>query len=231
MVEENSKFQKKNIIEKPPKIFPKLTKQVLNLDELIDSESSIKKLGSYGISLNNLTKKSIYKKLLDGKKDINMNFQKKKEIRNIFLKKLVESNSFFFPKELGLEECKKPINIKEVNYSKLLKHLEEKAKKEKLSLSSRKSTLNINASRKESLLDNKRKRTDSIYEELNSKKKKKSKKEKGKDKEENGEERDKEDNDGEVSYYEDENYGIPDDDDSQNYNYSEDDGRYDDGDY
>ena len=88
MVEENSKFQKKNIIEEPPQIFPKLTKQVLNLDELIDSESSIKKLGSYGISLNNLTKKSIYKKLLDGKKDINMNFQKKKRNKKYIFKKI-----------------------------------------------------------------------------------------------------------------------------------------------
>ena len=52
-----------------------------------------------------------------------------KEIRNKYLKRLVESNPFYFPKELGLDEYKKPTNSKEYQIKKLLIHLEEVAKK------------------------------------------------------------------------------------------------------
>ena len=210
---------KKYIIEEPPQVFPKLTKQIQNLDDLIASKPSINKLGSYGISLDKIKKKSIYKRLLGLNKGRNLNYQLMKETRNKYLKKLVESNSFFFPKELGLDEYKKPINSKEDKYAQFLKHLEEISKKDKKGKNS--NSNNNLASRKESFLDNKRKRTDSINEEKeNKKKKKKKEKEKYKEvNEENGEEQ-FEDNEGEASYNN-ENYAMPDEDDSQNYNYSE----------
>jgi hypothetical protein len=173
-----------------------------------------------------MKKKSIYKKLLldpqvkEAQKIANYNYQEMREIRNKYLKKLVESNPFYFPKELGLDEYKKPINTKEERLNKLLKHLEEQAKKERgNNINSRKnSSLTILNSRKESmLLENKRKRTESlVIEEVDNKINKNKVK-----KEENEEEQNVEEENGEASYYEEEeDYGHPDDDDSQNYNYS-----------
>ena len=225
MAEENH-FQKKRIIDEDPQIFPHLTKRVLNLDDFINSQQLKNKIGEYGISLNNMKKKSIYKKLLldpqvkEAQKIANYNYQEMREIRNKYLKKLVESNPFYFPKELGLDEYKKPINTKEERLNKLLKHLEEQAKKERgNNINSRKnSSLTILNSRKESmLLENKRKRTESlVIEEVDNKKNKNKVK-----KEENEEEQNVEEENGEASYYEEEeDYGHPDDDDSQNYNYS-----------
>lgn len=225
MAEENQ-FQKKRIIDEDPQIFPHLTKRVLNLDDFINSQQLKNKIGEYGISLNNMKKKSIYKKLLldpqvkEAQKIANYNYQEMREIRNKYLKKLVESNPFYFPKELGLDEYKKPINTKEERLNKLLKHLEEQAKKERgNNINSRKnSSLTILNSRKESmLLENKRKRTESlVIEEVDNKINKNKVK-----KEENEEEQNIEDENGEASYYEEEeDYGHPDDDDSQNYNYS-----------
>ena len=225
MAEENQ-FQKKRIIDEDPQIFPHLTKRVLNLDDFINSQQLKNKIGEYGISLNNMKKKSIYKKLLldpqvkEAQKIANYNYQEMREIRNKYLKKLVESIPFYFPKELGLDEYKKPINTKEERLNKLLKHLEEQAKKERgNNINSRKnSSLTILNSRKESmLLENKRKRTESlVIEEVDNKKNKNKVK-----KEENEEEQNVEEENGEASYYEEEeDYGHPDDDDSQNYNYS-----------
>ena len=219
---EDNKFQKRRIIEEDPQIFPLLTKRVLNLDDFIKSQQSKNKLGEYGILLNTMRTKSIYKKLLlnpqmkENQTLANYNPQEMREIRNKYLKKLVESNPFYFPKELGLEEYKKPINSKEERLNKLLKHLEEQAKKEKGNSESRKnsSVLIIN-SRKESFLENKRQRTDSIVEEIDNKKKKKKKEENENDKNLEEEEN------GEASFYEEEeDYVHQDDDDSQNYNYS-----------
>lgn len=223
---EDNQFQKKRIIDEDPQIFPHLTKRVLNLDDFINSQQLKNKIGEYGISLNNMKKKSIYKKLLldpqvkEAQKITNYNYQEMREIRNKYLKKLVESNPFYFPKELGLDEYKKPINTKEERLNKLLKHLEEQAKKERgNNINSRKnSSLTILNSRKESmLLENKRKRTESlVIEEVDNKKNKNKVK-----KEENEEEQNVEEENGEASYYEEEeDYGHPDDDDSQNYNYS-----------
>lgn len=223
---EQIKNTKKVDIEEPPEIFPPLTKRVLNLDDFINSQQLKNKIGEYGISLNNMKKKSIYKKLLldpqvkEAQKIANYNYQEMREIRNKYLKKLVESNPFYFPKELGLDEYKKPINTKEERLNKLLKHLEEQAKKERgNNINSRKnSSLTILNSRKESmLLENKRKRTESlVIEEVDNKKNKNKVK-----KEENEEEQNVEEENGEASYYEEEeDYGHPDDDDSQNYNYS-----------
>ena len=223
---EEKKKKKKRIIDEDPQIFPHLTKRVLNLDDFINSQQLKNKIGEYGISLNNMKKKSIYKKLLldpqvkDAQKITNYNYQEMREIRNKYLKKLVESNPFYFPKELGLDEYKKPINTKEERLNKLLKHLEEQAKKERgNNINSRKnSSLTILNSRKESmLLENKRKRTESlVIEEVDNKINKNKVK-----KEENEEEQNVEEENGEASYYEEEeDYGHPDDDDSQNYNYS-----------
>ena len=224
MAEEN-RFQRKGLIEEPL-IFPHLTKRVFNLDDFINTQKSKNKLGEFAISLNNMRTNSIYKKLLLDPKIkefqslTNYNPQEMREIRNKYLKKLVESNPFYFPKELGLEEYKKPVNTKEERLNKLLKHLEEQAKKERVNnIDSRKnsSVLYMN-SRKESLLENKRKRTESVIEEIDNKKNKKEKKE---EKEENEEEKNIEEENGEVSYYEEEeDFANPDDDDSQNYNYS-----------
>ena len=213
-----------------PIITPKLRKQVLNLDEYIESQKSITKLGSYSFGLNNLRKNSLYKKLLNIKKG--QYSQAKKENRNRYLKSLVKSNSFYFPKELALDECKKP-NSKDI-FSKNLKLMEEIAQKEKNSLDnkSRKNS-NITSWRKESsFLDNKRNRSESIYEEID---KKKSKKKKKKEEKEENVENDEEENnyeenendDGEISYNDNKDYQEPEnDDDSQNYNYSDDDGDY-----
>ena len=223
---------KRGIIEEPPEIFSELTKRVLNLDDYILSQPSIKKLGEYAISLNNQINKSIYKKLLSKDPKSNLSFQKMREIRNKYLKKLVESNSFYFPKELGLDEYKKPsINAKEEKLkklNKLIQRLEEDAKKH----------INKDRSRKNStILENKRNRTESI--EIEPKKvKKKAENEENEENEENGEngenieeENGMEENDGEASYIEDENYAHADDDDSQNYNYSYDEGNDEGDDY
>ena len=222
MTEEN-RFQRKRIIDEPI-IFPHLSKRVLNLEDFINSQKLKNKLWEYGQSLNNMRLKSIYKKLLsdpqikESKLPINYNPQEMREIRNKYLKKLVESNPLYFPNELGLGEIKKQTITKEERLNKLLKHLEEQAKKEKGN-DSRKNSLLLMNSRKESiLLENKRKRTESVYEEIDNKKNKKEKKEK---KEENEEEKNIQEENGEVSYYEEEeNYPQQDDDDSQNYNYS-----------
>ena len=226
MSEEN-RFQKKRIIDEPI-IFPHLFKRVLNLDDFINSQKLKNNLWEHSLSLNDIWAKSIYKKLLidpqikESKLGINYNPQEMREIRNKYLKKLVESNPLYFPNELGLGEIKKQINTKEERINKLLKHLEEQAKKEKVNDSRKNSSiLNIN-SRKESLfLENKRKRTESFVEEIDNKKNKKEKKEK-EEKAENEEEKNIEEENGEVSYYEEheEDYNQPDDDDSQNYNYS-----------
>ena len=231
--QEQSKISDKFKIPEEPQLFPNLRKNVLNLDKYIASQSSKNQIGSFGIILNNLRKKSIYKKLLlDFKKDQNnSNFQLKKEIRNNYLKKLVESNSFYFPKELALDEYKKPNNPKEDKYNKNLKFMEEVAKKEKKNLdllSNKNSSMNLI---KESLLDNKIKRADSIYEEINKKKKKKKKKisEVNEENEEKEEDNYIEENEREPSYNDNEEYGQNEDHDSQNCNYSFDEG--DDDDY
>ena len=153
-----------------------------------------------------------------------------REIRNKYLKKLVESNPFYFPKELSLDEYKKPVNTKEERLNKLLQHLEEQAKKERNIDNSRKnsSILYLNSRKESILLENKRKRTESVnevIEEVENKKNKNKIK-----KEENGEEQEQnnlEEENGEASFYEEnenEDYAHPDDDDSQNYNYSYGDG-------
>ena len=222
---EEKRFQKKRIIDEPI-IFPHLSKRVLNLDDFINSQKLKNNLWEHSLSLNDIWAKSIYKKLLidpqikESKLGINYNQQEMREMRNKYLKKLVESNPLYFPNELGLDEYKKPINTKEERLNKLLKHLEEQAKKERgNNINSRKnSSLTILNSRKESmLLENKRKRTESlVIEEVDNKKNKNKVK-----KEENEEEQNVEEENGEASYYEEEeDYGHPDDDDSQNYNYS-----------
>ena len=225
---EEKTFKRKGLIEGDPQIFPMLTKRVLNLDDFIKSQQSKNKIGEYGVSLNTMRTKSIYKKLLivpqikESLITTNYNPQEIREIRNKYLKKLVESNPFYFPKELGLEEYKKPVSSKEERLNKLLKHLEEQAKKERgNNIDSRKnsSILNLN-SRKESLLENKRKRTDSAVEEIDNKKEKKVKNEENEE-EKKGEDENGDEDNGEASYYEEEeDYAHPDDDDSQNYNYS-----------
>ena len=237
MEEEENKFQKRRIIIEEPQLYPHLTKRILNLDDFIISQKSKNNLGEYGILLNNLRKKSIYKKLLlspEKSKEYQMrtghNPQEIREIRNKYLKKLVESNPFYFPKELSLDEYKKPVNTKEERLNKLLQHLEEQAKKERNIDNSRKnsSILYLNSRKESILLENKRKRTESVNEVIEEVENKKNKNKIKKD--ENGEEQEQnnlEEENGEASFYEEnenEDYAHPDDDDSQNYNYSYGDG-------
>ena len=232
MSEENN-FQKKPIIVDTPEIFPELTKRILDLDDYISKKSSIQKLGEYAITLKSQKNKSIYKKLLSKDPKSNISLQVMKEIRNKYLKKLVESNSFYFPKELGLDEYKKPINKKEEKRNNLLEYLEKNAKKDKKKRnksdahSRKNSSMNLDESRKESLLEKKRKRTDSI--EIEEKKGKKGKNQWDNDENEE-EDNNMEENNGGDLYGEDEDYVHPDDEDSQNYNYSYDEGGNDDGD-
>jgi hypothetical protein len=216
-----------------PEDFPKLSKQISNLDDFISRLPYAKNLGTQATVLNNLKKNSIYKNLLPDEKSKdfhhNLNSQELKDIRNSYFKKLVISNPFYFPKELGLDEYKKP-NKKAEKLNKILQHFEEIAKKEKLSLdlnSRKNSSVNNLASRKESLLENKRNRYDSINEEQD-KKKKKLKGKENVEEEYSIEENSIEGNYGEDDYNEVEDYGHPDDEDSQNYNYSEDGGNDDD---
>ena len=62
-----------------------------------------------------------------------INPQEIREIRNKYLNKLVEINPLYLPKELNLDEYKKPVNTKEerLNIFYLLQYLEEQAKKER----------------------------------------------------------------------------------------------------
>ena len=207
-----------------PIIYPELKKQALNLDDYIMSQPSIRKLGSYAFELNHLRKKSIYKQLLNTKKD--QYSQAMRQNRNRYLKNLVKSNSFYFPKELELDEYKKP---KEDKFSRNLKLMEEIAQKEKNK--SRKNSNFTNWRKESSFLDNKRKRTESIYEEINKKKNNKKKKKEEKDENlENDEEEnyneENENDDGEVSYKDMKEYEELENDDSQNYNYSDDEEDY-----
>ncbi len=221
-------------IESPEPI-PKLTKQSLNIDEFVSADPFAQKLGTYSIILDNIKQKSIYKKLLsDGKNKENQNNispQYMREIRNKYLKRLVESNPSYFPKELGLDEYKMSRGAKEEKkknfikfYKELAKKLKEQKEKGNNESNSRKNSTNLQLSRKESLLENKRKRTNSMNDENDNKK--------DKEDEENGEEYnnfdENEEHNGEASYEEDD-YPRGDDDDSQNYNYSDGYGDYDDG--
>lgn len=223
------KYHKRAIIVDIPQVYPQLRKQLKNLEDYINSEPSIKNLGEYSFLLRDLTNNSIYKKLLLDKKvkdsQNNNNSQEFKQIRNKYLKKLVESNINYFPKELGLDEYQKPVIKIESKFSNisldLNKNLVEKSRKES----------NLITSRKDSLLDNKRKRTESVTEEIL--KNNKYKKEHNDNVEEvgNADEEDNE-NGGEPSYInEEDEIDQPDDDDSQNYNYSYDGGNDDGGDY
>ena len=212
--------QKRKYILDVPDDFPKLSKKISNLDDFISKLPYAKNLGTQATVLNNLKKNSIYKNLLSDVKSKdshhNFNSQELRNIRNSYFKKLVISNPFYFPKELGLDEYKKP-NKKVEKLNKILQHFEEIAQKEK---SRKNSTVNNLASRKESLLENKRNRSDSIEEEEYQH----NKKHKGKEKEENS----IEENYGNDDYNEVEDYEHPDDEDSQNYNYSSDEGNNDD---
>ena len=228
----NSRFQKHPLNQEVPTIFPPLKKPILKLDDAINLKSSIDEIGQYAVLLNSKFNKSIYKKLLIDHKNkdsfnSNLSYQEIKEIRNKYLKKMVESNHYYFPKELSLDEYKKRIISKEEKLNEILKNLEETAKKEKINLNinSRKNSSNLNASRKESFLEEKRKRVESVdYQEMTKKNEKNNldeNDEKDKDNQENKKiiniEENEDDND-----YDDENYINGDEeDDSQNYNYSE----------
>lgn len=231
----NQKYQKRPLIQEAPVIFPPLKKPILKLDDVINLKSSIDEIGQYAILLNKKFNKSIYKKLLiDHKnKDLfnsNLSYQDIKDIRNKYLKKLVESNPYYFPKELSLDEYKKRTISKEEKLNEISKSLEESAKREKINLSinSKNNSSNLNASRRESFLEEKRKRTESVdYQEIMKKNDKNNSdnlyenEEKQKDNNESQKiiniEENEDDNE-----YENENYANGnEEDDSQNLNYSE----------
>ncbi len=212
-----------------PITFPELVKKLRPLDQDSISKNIKKDIGKYSITLMNLSQVSIYKKLFNkfGNLDLNFRSQELKNIRNTYLKKLVESNPDNFPIELSLDEYKEMELSKEDKVNNILEKLKEASKNEKI-----KPQKEINKQL------NKNIRKESIDEKIEKKNKKQENK--GNKKEEknnpyqdspnNFNEDDNSDNK-EQSYeeYEDEEKYINDnEDDSQNNNMGDDDD-YDEG--
>lgn len=165
------RYQKRQYVIDTPVLFPQLSKKLLNLDRNLKDKTKVQLIGDYTSYLQNQQNKSIYKKLLSDNKNKdslgNLSYKEIKEIRNKYLRKLVESNPFFFPKELSQNEYKRPLFSKEDRVKKLMKGIEELAKKEKMNLDiSRKESTFLNLSRKESIFDDYKKRKESIGDDI-----------------------------------------------------------------
>lgn len=237
-----NRYKKKEIHIDVPILFPPLSKKIFNLDKHLKDKTTMKLIGEYSIHLRNQQEKSIYKKLLiDNKNKDSLNaFTPKeiKEIRSKYLKKLVESNPFFFPRELGQDEYKKPSISKEEKLKKIMKGLEHIANKEKynLDLSSRRESNFLNMSRKDSEFEDMRKRKESMENDIGKEKNgerrgNENKREKGED-EKNNKDNNKVDEEEfeEENPYVDESYvNGSDNGDSQN-NYDDYEGDIDEGD-
>ena len=117
-----------------PITFPNLTKNLKLLDSDSLSKNIGKDIGKYSISLINLSSLSIYKKLYNkfGNKDLNFGNQELKNIRNVYLKRLVESNPDNFPIELSLDEYKEFEISKDQKVNNILEKLIEASKNEKV---------------------------------------------------------------------------------------------------
>ena len=117
-----------------PITFPNLTKNLKLLDSDSLSKNIGKDIGKYSISLINSSSSSIYKKLYNkfGNKDLNFGNQELKNIRNVYLKRLVESNPDNFPIELSLDEYKEFELSKDQKVNNILEKLIEASKNEKV---------------------------------------------------------------------------------------------------
>ncbi len=101
MEKKNYKKEKYKLNE--PVLYPPLKK---NIEALSVNEEKSEDLGYITLNFLKLRDTSIYK-LLYNKGTASIDFLENKEIRNEYLKKIVESNSDYFPKELLLDKFKK----------------------------------------------------------------------------------------------------------------------------
>ena len=117
-----------------PITFPDLVKNLKPLDQDSMSKNIKKDIGKYSINLMNLSQLSLYKKLFNkfGNKDLNFRSTELKNIRNSYLKRLVESNPDNFPIELLLDEYKEIELSKEDKVNNILEKLKEASKNEKI---------------------------------------------------------------------------------------------------
>ena len=116
-----------------PDIFPSLKRPIAMLNQDPISKAQTKELGKYSISLLSSLSLSIYKKLFarNVNKDVLFNYQDIKNIRNLYLKRLVESNQENFPYELSQDEYKVVELTKDEKIKVMMERLREIAKNDK----------------------------------------------------------------------------------------------------
>ena len=116
-----------------PDTFPNLKRPIAMLNQDPISKAQTKELGKYSISLLSSLSLSIYKKLFarNVNKDVLFNYQDIKNIRNLYLKRLVESNQENFPYELSQDEYKVVELTKDEKIKVMMERLREIAKKDK----------------------------------------------------------------------------------------------------
>jgi hypothetical protein len=121
-------FIKRVIIEDTPVIYPALIKELNVLCGNTSKQEKCKEIGKYAMRLQMRTNNSVYKKLfMKG----NYNNGDIKNIRKMYLKRLVESNSDNFPFELALDQYKvRNISMEEKMENVLMK-LKEMSKNER----------------------------------------------------------------------------------------------------
>ena len=121
-------FIKRVIIEDTPVIYPALVKELNVLCGNTSKQEKCKEIGKYAMRLQMRTNNSVYKKLfMKG----NYNNGDIKNIRKMYLKRLVESNSDNFPFELALDQYKvRNISMEEKMENVLMK-LKEMSKNER----------------------------------------------------------------------------------------------------
>ena len=116
-----------------PDTFPSLKRPIAMLNQDPISKAQTKELGKYSISLLSSLSLSIYKKLFarNVNKDVLFNYQDIKNIRNLYLKRLVESNQENFPYELSQDEYKVVEQTKDEKIKVMMERLREIAKNDK----------------------------------------------------------------------------------------------------
>lgn len=116
-----------------PDTFPNLKRPIAMLNQDPISKAQTKELGKYSISLLSSLSLSIYKKLFarNVNKDVLFNYQDIKNIRNLYLKRLVESNQENFPYELSQDEYRVVELTKDEKIKVMMDRLREIAKNDK----------------------------------------------------------------------------------------------------
>lgn len=116
-----------------PDTFPNLKRPIAMLNQDPISKAQTKELGKYSISLLSSLSLSIYKKLFarNVNKDVLFNYQDIKNIRNLYLKRLVESNQENFPYELSQDEYRVVELTKDEKIKVMMERLREIAKNDK----------------------------------------------------------------------------------------------------